>query len=210
MENDQLDGIEDAVDYIAKLRQAENKSELAVGRRVLVIGGGMTAIDIAVQSKRLGAEEVTIAYRRGPEHMNASLYEQQLALTSGVIIRHWLSPKTLLENNGRISEVAFDYTTLDADGRLVMTGEDCVLKADVIFKAIGQKVAWESLGDTADAIELASGRIRVNENRKTSLADVWAGGDCIEGGEDLTVSAVQDGKLAAINMHNFLSSQGKR
>jgi glutamate synthase (NADPH/NADH) small chain len=90
MEAEALSGVEDAVAFIARLRQAAHPGEIAIGRRVVVIGGGMTAIDIATQAKRLGAEEVTIVYRRGAEAMNASRYEQELAQTSGVLIRHWL------------------------------------------------------------------------------------------------------------------------
>ncbi len=78
------------------LRQAEDLAALPVGRRVVVIGGGMTAIDAAVQSKLLGAEEVTICYRRGKEHMNASEFEQDLAASKGVTIRHWLQPKRVV------------------------------------------------------------------------------------------------------------------
>jgi len=79
-----LNGVENAVDFIARLRQAENLSELQVGRRVVVVGGGMTAIDAAVQTKLLGAEDVTVVYRRAQANMNASQYEQELAQTNGV------------------------------------------------------------------------------------------------------------------------------
>ena len=85
LDGEQLEGVANAVDYIAALRQAPDKASLPVGRRVVVIGGGMTAIDIAVQSKALGAEEVTMVYRRGQENMNASGYEQEFAQTRGVI-----------------------------------------------------------------------------------------------------------------------------
>ena len=87
LDDERLEGVANAVDYIATLRQAPDKAALPVGRRVVVIGGGMTAIDIAVQSKALGAEEVTMVYRRGQEHMNASRYEQEFAQTRGVTIR---------------------------------------------------------------------------------------------------------------------------
>jgi glutamate synthase (NADPH/NADH) small chain len=204
LDNDQVEGVVDAVKYIAALRQADNKTELPVGRKVLVIGGGMTAIDIAVQSKRLGAEEVTIAYRRGNEQMGASQLEQDYARTSGVVIRHWLAPDRLLMSGDRVSGVQFEYTCLDDDGKLKGTGKRCELDADIVFKAIGQSVLWDAMGDTADALELERGRIGVDDNRKTSLADVWAGGDCIAGGKDLTVSAVQDGKLAAMDIDRFL------
>jgi dihydropyrimidine dehydrogenase (NAD+) subunit PreT len=204
LDNDQLDGVIDAVEYIAELRQVNRKSTLPVGRRVLVIGGGMTAIDVAVQSKRLGAEEVIIAYRRGQQHMNASQHEQDFAQTSGVNIRHQLAPKRLLLNGSRVSGVEFEYTKVDAAGTLTRTGETCIIEADVVFKAIGQKVRWDDPDDTAGILDLEHGRIRVNENRKTSLPDVWAGGDCVSGGEDLTVSAVQDGKLAGIDIDRYL------
>jgi glutamate synthase (NADPH/NADH) small chain len=204
MDNDQVEGVIDAVEYIARLRQAGNKSELPVGRKVLVIGGGMTAIDVAVQSKRLGAEEVTIVYRRGEQQMGASQYEQDFAQTSGVSIRRWLAPERLLLTGDRVSGVRFEYTRLDDDGKLKGTGDTCELDADIVFKAIGQQVSWDAMGDTAQAIELERGRIAVDDNRKTSLPDVWAGGDCVNGGEDLTVVAVQDGKLAAIDIDRFL------
>lgn len=205
LENDRAEGIVDAVEYIASLRQAGNKAELPVGRNVLVIGGGMTAIDVAVQSKQLGAENVTIAYRRGPEQMGASEFEQNFAQISGVRIRHWLAPASLKMDGERVSGVRFDYTRLDDSGKLQPTEDSCEMDADIVFKAIGQQVLWESLGDTAETLEVEHGRISVNDDRKTSLNDVWAGGDCILGGQDLTVSAVQDGKVAAMDIDSFLS-----
>ena len=92
LESEDLPGVVDAVKYIADLRQTDDKSQLPVGRRIVVIGGGMTAIDVAVQSKRLGAEDVTIVYRRGQERMGASRFEQDLAQHSGVRIKHWARP----------------------------------------------------------------------------------------------------------------------
>src|SRR6185369_5790531 len=104
-DGEQIEGVANAVDYIAALRQAPDKSALPVGRRVVVIGGGMTAIDIAVQSKALGSEEVTMVYRRGQEHMNASAYEQEFAQIRGVSLRTWSKPRRLLVNAGRVSGV---------------------------------------------------------------------------------------------------------
>jgi len=204
MDSDRAEGIVDAVEYIARLRQSNSKTDLPVGRKVVVIGGGMTAIDVAVQSKQLGAEDVTIVYRRGPQQMGASKFEQDFARTSGVRIRHWLAPAQLKMDGNRVCGVRFEYTRLDENDRLQTTGDSYELEADVVFKAIGQQVLWNALGDTQDILELEHGRINVNEHRKTSLADVWAGGDCIFGGEDLTVSAVQDGKIAAMNIDRFL------
>ena len=204
LDNEQIAGVANAVDYIEGLRQATNKAELPVGRRVVVIGGGMTAIDIAVQSKALGAEEVTMVYRRGQEHMNASRYEQEFAQTRGVGVRTWAAPRTLLVSAGRVRGVEFENTREGKDGKLEGTGQTWTLDADVVFKAIGQRVLWDHLTDMAQLLELKDGRIVCDGERKTSVPGVWAGGDCVYGGEDLTVSAVQDGKLAAISIDNFL------
>lgn len=208
LDSEDVTGVEDAVEYIEILRQARDKSALPVGRRVLVIGGGMTAIDIAVQSRHLGAEEVTIAYRRGKQQMNASGYEQELAGINGVAIRHWLAPRALLVEAGHARGVRFERTALDREERLVGTGETLDLTADVIFKAIGQRLAWDGLGEAADILELERGRIRVDAARRTSLPGVWAGGDCVADGKDLTVSAVEDGKRAAIDIDRYLTAAG--
>jgi dihydropyrimidine dehydrogenase (NAD+) subunit PreT len=196
LEGEQIEGVANAVDYIAELRQAERKASLPVGRRVVVIGGGMTAIDIAVQSKALGAEEVTLVYRRGQENMNASRYEQEFAQTRGVTVRLWSTPRKLLVEGARVRGVEFESTRV--------AGETYELEADMVFKAIGQKVLWKNLADTAQILELDKDRIVVDEERRTSLRGVWAGGDCVAGGKDLTVSAVQDGKLAAHSIDKFL------
>ena len=185
IDGEDLDGVENAIEYIAALRQAEDKSTLPVGRNVVVIGGGMTAIDVAVQSKRLGAENVHMVYRRGPEQMSASVFEQALAQTSGVRIHHHASPKRIL-GDGHVTAVEF--------------AEGLRLDADVVFKAIGQKLN----ADGYAALEQESGRIKVDEHHRTSMPKVWAGGDCVAGGDDLTVSAVQHGKLAAIDIDRAL------
>ena len=200
-EGETADGVEDAVDFIAALRQSETKSDIAVGRRVVVLGGGMTAIDAAVQAKLLGAEEVTICYRRGKEHMNASEFEQDLAASKGVAIRHWLQPKRILSRDGKVAGIELDYTALE-DGRLVTTGETGVITADHVLKAIGQTFEADGLG----IIALQSGRIVVDDEGRTSLERVWAGGDCVLGGEDLTVSAVAMGRDAAESINRVLAA----
>lgn len=205
LDNEQVDGIVNAVGYIATLRQTRQKSELPIGRRIVVIGGGMTAVDIAVQSKALGAEDVSIVYRRGQEHMKASRDEREFAQLRGVMIKHWSSPRRLLARGNRVTGVEFELTSLGEDGQLKGTQETYVLDADVVFKAIGQRVLWDKLGETAEILDLEHDRIIVDKDRKTSLPDVWAGGDCVYGGDDLTVSAVQDGKLAAISIDRFLN-----
>jgi len=192
--------VQNAIHYIADLRQAKDKSKLPVARRVLVIGGGMTAIDIAVQSRRLGAEQVTLAYRRGPDEMGASEFEQHLAQTNNVAMMYWVVPQDIKHNDGGAVTVTLARTSLDAKGHLVTSEVMQALEVDVIFKAIGQK-----LNDSAlQQLKLQNGRIAIDASHATSLEKVWAGGDCVAGGEDLTVTAVQHGKIAAIAIDRSL------
>jgi glutamate synthase (NADPH/NADH) small chain len=201
-------GVDNAVDFIAELRQAADLAKLPVGRRVVVIGGGMTAIDAAVQSKLLGAEEVTICYRRGQEHMNASEYEQELATVNGVVIRHWLQPKRVVAGDGKVAAIEMEYTAMKG-GKLAGTGETVVLAADQVFKAIGQAFEGAALNGSGPAIALEGGRIKVDAEGRTSIPGVWAGGDCILGGDDLTVSAVAQGRDAAESIHRALTANGR-
>ncbi len=189
-----LAGVVDAVEFISTLRQASDRATVPVGRRVVVIGGGMTAVDAAVQSKLLGAERVEMVYRRGPEHMGASRAEQDLARTRGVTILHWLAPVELLGEGGCVRAVRFERQRLAA-GRLEPTGEECILEADMVLKAIGQRLGNPVLRQSG--LALRDGRIAVDASGRTSLAGVWAGGDCIAEGQDLTVDAVAHGLRAA-------------
>jgi glutamate synthase (NADPH/NADH) small chain len=198
----ELAGVLDAVDYIAELRQAGDKSRLKVGRRVVVVGGGNTAIDIAVQIKKLGAEDVTLVYRRGPHHMSATHHEQEFAQISGVKIKHWAKPTRLIANNGTIAGMEFEYTRLDMGGKLEGTGETFALECDQVFKAIGQTLTLP--GD----LKSEKGKIVVDAHFRTSVPKVWAGGDCVTSGTDLTVQSVQDGKLAAHAIDQAFREQG--
>lgn len=204
IEGESLAGVLDAVDYIAELRQAKDLTTLPVGRSVVVIGGGMTAIDIAVQTKRLGAEEVTIVYRRGQEQMKASRYEQELAQTSGVRLKFWAVPSRIVGADGHARLVEFKRVAPGPGGTLTETGESFTLEADQVFKAIGQKFLPEGIVEAG--IKLQNGRIAVDAERRTSVPGIWAGGDCIAGGEDLTVVAVEDGKIAAEAIHRYLTA----
>jgi len=201
IDNEQADGMENAVNFIARIRQ-EDLQTLPIGRRVVVIGGGNTAIDIAVQIKRLGAEYVTLVYRRGRADMGATLFEQELAQTSGVLIKTWASPCQLIVDNAGVNAVTFEYTQKNDQGRLSGSGDFFTLEADQVFKAIGQR--FDPAGcDFKECPVIENGRIEVDDDRRTSLPGVWAGGDCIAG-RDLTVVAVQDGKLAAENINREL------
>ncbi len=202
-------GVSNAVDFIAELRQASDLASLPVGRRVVVIGGGMTAIDAAVQSKLLGAHEVTIAYRRGKDDMNASEWEQDLAASKGVVIRHNVRPVRVLSDAGRVTGIEFEYTSLGEAG-LVGTGETFIVPCDQVFKAIGQTFIAGALNGSGAAVELVNGRIRVDDEGRTSMPKVWAGGDCVvDAREDLTVSAVAAGRDAAESIHRALTANGR-
>ena len=194
-------GVGNAVEFIAGLRQAGDFAAVPVGRRVVVIGGGMTAVDAAVQSRKLGAEEVTIVYRRDQPRMPASAYEQEWAQRNGVNIRTWSVLKTLDTSMEHIEGVTFAEVQ-EVGGRLEVTGRHWSIEADTVLKAIGQTLV---LADpTLATLALQSGRIAVDAEGRTSLAGVWAGGDCTAGGQDLTVEAVEHGKVAAYSIDRAL------
>ena len=189
-----LPGVRDAVDFIAELRQWPDR--ITVGRRVVVIGGGNTAIDAATQSSRLGADEVTIVYRRGPEAMSATPVEQDWAKTNDVTVRHWSAPVRVVAADGRATGLEIVRTQ---DGQ---EGEHSVLEADLILKAIGQHFRPAPLDGSG--IGMIGGRIAVDPaTGATTLPGVYAGGDCVPG-PDLTVHGVQDGKRAAAAIHALL------
>lgn len=202
VEGRELEGVSDAVHFIARLRQEQDYASISVGRSVVVIGGGMTAIDAAVQARMLGAQDVTIAYRRSQQQMNASEYEQQLAQIHGVTIKTNISPVKIIARNDVVAGVEFEYTT-QTDDSLAGTGEMTVIDADQVLMAIGQ--TFDASSAEAFGLSMSNRRLQVDDQRKTSHEKIWAGGDCIAAGDDLTVWAVQDGKLAAESIHRSLS-----
>jgi glutamate synthase (NADPH/NADH) small chain len=202
-------GLMAAVDYIAALRQAEDLAALPVPRRAIVIGAGNTAIDMAVQLKRLGAEEVTLVYRRGFDAMSATGHEIEIAKTHFVRMRTWAAPlEVLLDELGRVCGMRFEETRLQ-DGRLVMTGGIIEIAADAVFKAIGQGMGLAALVDPLAREIEHSDKIHVDACFRTALPGVYAGGDCVAPGQDLTVQAVQHGKLAALAIHHDIQSKAE-
>ncbi len=197
LSGEEKDHVIDAVSFIHNLRQTKDLSTLPVGRHVVVIGGGMTAVDAAVQSKLLGAQNVHLVYRRGRERMNASKYEQDIAASRGVNIITNAEPTRII-GNGAVQEIEFSYTV---DGLLGLqrTDDTFRLKADQVFKAIGQ-----SLTGVPSLLKIDGRKIAVSENGKTSHAKIWAGGDCASHGDDLTVTAVAQGRDAAEDIHRTL------
>lgn len=190
------DSVIDAVAFIETLRQTDDLATLPVGRNVVVIGGGMTAVDAAVQSKLLGAQNVTIAYRRGRDAMSASRYEQDLAASHGVQLLFNVQPKAVL-GSGASAQIELEYTAV-TNGKLSGTGETLRLNADQVFSAIGQTLS------TDGGLALEGRKIAVSDTGRTSRDNVWAGGDCASGGNDLTVTAVAEGRDAAMDIHATL------
>lgn len=187
-------GVTDAVDFIADLRQAGDMGSVPIGRDVVVIGGGMTAVDAAVQAKLLGALNVTLVYRRGRDRMNASAFEQDLAASKGVrIVTH--AVPIAVHGNGSVREIEFEYV----DDAMKGSGQMLRLAADQVFKAIGQTLEGDGLPT------LEGRKIKVDAAGRTSVKGVWAGGDCASGGDDLTVTAVAEGRDAAMDIHARLT-----
>ena len=202
-------GFAAAIDYIATLRQAGDLAALPVPRRAIVIGAGNTAIDMAVQLKRLGAEEVTLVYRRGFEAMSATGHEIDIAKAHFVRMRTWAAPlEVLLDDAGRVRGMRFEETRLQ-DGRLVSTGGIIEIAADAVFKAIGQSMGLAALTDPLAREIERSDKILVDDGFRTALPGVYAGGDCVAPGQDLTVQAVQHGKLAALAIHHDIQSKAE-
>jgi len=210
LDGENMPGVLNAVDYISELRQSKNYGELKVGRSVVVIGGGNTAIDIAIQSKSLGAEEVALVYRRGSEDMSATPYEQELSKTRGVQVRYWSKPVAIEGDAQGVSAVTFEKTRKNAKGELEGTGEKFKIECDMVFKAVGQLLVKGFTGEASEVLELAKNKIKVNDQKETSLKGVYAGGDCIAHPEDLTVAAVQDGKLAAYAIDEALMGRKQK
>jgi glutamate synthase (NADPH/NADH) small chain len=205
-----LAGVRDAVDFIAELRQTADLSTLTMPARVVVLGGGNTAIDAAVQAARLqtahlGAGSVTLAYRRGEGQMTATHWELDLARANGVQVRFWSAPVAFtgaFTGTGAVTGVTLETTRLVEGGALEGTGETETVPADLVLKAVGQTLRAEDL----DSVDLHNGRVAVRDGYRTSHPKVFAGGDCIWNGPDLTVRAVEDGKRAAAAIHDAIHS----
>jgi dihydropyrimidine dehydrogenase (NAD+) subunit PreT len=125
-------------------------------------------------------------------------------------MRTWAAPKdVLLDDAGRVRGMRFE-TTVMKDGRPVGTGETFEIEADAVFKAIGQSMDASSLSDPmASTITRDGDKIHVDGQFRTKLAGIYAGGDCVAPGQDLTVQAVQHGKLAAHAIHNDIQSKAE-
>jgi glutamate synthase (NADPH/NADH) small chain len=198
-------GLLAATEYIRELRQSDDLSQLPVAERCIVLGAGNTAIDMAVQMSKLGARDVNLVYRRGFEEMGATEHEQDIAKANQVRLLTWAQPDAVLLNEqGQVRGMRFARTRVE-NGRLQNTGQTFELVADAIFTAIGQAFDGQALSDPlARELKREGERIWVDAQQQTSVPGIYAGGDCTALGQDLTVQAVQHGKLAAEAIHSHL------
>jgi dihydropyrimidine dehydrogenase (NAD+) subunit PreT len=200
-----LEGVIDAISFIYDIR-SKGYSQVKVGEKVAVIGMGMTAIDAATQAKRLGAKEVTMLYRRTQEEMPCTEVELNIAKLDGCQIVWLAAPKEVFGVDGKVSQIVCSTMVLgepDASGRRspVDTGETITLDVDMVIKAAGQ-MPFEALV-AQNALSNSYGKIITDGKGVTSIAGVFAGGDCVNGGKEV-VDAVQAGKDGAAGILQYL------
>ena len=207
-----IDGEEaviDGLEFIEASKVAAKK--LSVGRNVIVIGAGNTAVDCATIARRLGAERVTMVYRRTDREMSCYAYEYDFARKEGIEFRFLTQPARVVLKGGHpvgLECLRMELGAPDNSGRpspKPVKGSEFVLAADQIIKAIGQNKLTLAV---LLGLKTTKGFIDVDANFKTNVAGIYAVGDCIRSsGVASTVMAVQDGKLAATAIHQQLSSQ---
>ena len=183
-------GVYDALHFIALVKKRDWQS-VPIGKTVVVIGAGNTAIDAVTQAKRLGAEKVLMIYRRTEKDISAYNYEYELAKKDGIEFVWQTFPLEIL-GNGKVT--GLKCKKLD--------GTEFEIACDMVIKAIGQQkqvTFLQQLGVELDE----KGRVAINESMQTSNPKIFAGGDCVNGGAE-AVDAAQMGKLAAIGIHENL------
>lgn len=183
--------------------------EVAVGRRVVVIGCGNTAIDAVTQAKRLGAEQAIIVYRRGERDMPAYRYEYELAKKDGAEFVFHAAPVEIMGDDGHVTGIKVARTERDAEGRLQIIPDSAyVIPCDMVIKALGQEKMQQMLNTLLPDLELErNGAIKHDPvTGQTNLPHVFAGGDAANGGSEV-VNAVGEGKKAARGIHHFLTGE---
>jgi len=197
-----LENVIGAVEFVEKIRMKHHKN--SVPKRVVVLGGGNTAMDAASESARMGAESVTLAYRRGKEEMGAYHFEYDLAKGVGVKGLFNVAPVEI-SGNGKVQSIKF-IRTKESNGKMeTIPGSEFTIECDAVIKATGQSKQVELL-KMIDGLSLdAKGKITVNESFQTGNKKYFAAGDSVSGGQEV-VNAVADGKRAANGILNWINS----
>jgi len=190
-----------ATEYIETLRMQHANAQ--AGNRVIVLGGGNTAMDAASESARMGASNVILAYRNAKENMSA--YEFEYDLAKGVGVKGWFNvqPKAILGENGAVSGVQFIRTEV-VDGKLTeIAGSEFEEPCDMVIRATGQEKQRNWLSQI-NGLELdARGCIVVDESFQTTNPKYFAGGDAVNGGAEV-VNGAFEGKVAANGIASWL------
>lgn len=198
-----LAGVLDGLEFIEETK-VKDLAKIKYGNRICVIGAGNTAIDCATIARRLGAERVTMVYRRSEAEMPAYHFEYQFALKEGVSFMFLTQPIEVV-GNGKVEGlkcVRMDLGEPDASGRrspYPVKDSEFIVPCDMLIKAIGQEKPKDVISMLASyGIKEEKGYIKVDANNRTDNPKIFAGGDCVRShGEASTVMAVQDGKIAA-------------
>ncbi|QRG65315.1 NAD(P)-dependent oxidoreductase [Brevibacillus choshinensis] len=214
IEGEELEGVLDAISLVEETKTKPLANDM-VGKKVVVIGAGNTAIDAATCSKRLGAEIVQILYRRTANEMSCYQFEYEFAKQDGVEFRWLVAPSRILGENGRVKGLELTKMELgepDAKGRkrpVPISGSEFVIEVDFVVKAIGQERHVSLI--EAFGIQHQKGVVSVQDaTYRTSNPKVFAAGDIIFGGgktDAMVVDAANHGKRAAHAIHNALSDQ---
>lgn len=208
IEGEDTPGVWEALDFIFQTH-VKPLDQCKCGRHVLVIGGGNTAVDVATAAVRLGAESVTIAYRRGESEMPAFKYEYELTKADGIRWVFNAAPHRVVASGSALTGVEFLRTRLVGEGRSakleLIPGDTFTIPCDMAVKALGQEPLIELLG-AIQGLKVDRGRVVVDPSTgATSVPKLFAGGDCISKGGEV-VDAVQQGKIGAAGIHAFLSA----
>lgn len=210
-----LQGCRDALSFIEETK-SKRFGEVQIAKRIAVIGGGNTAIDVVTAARRLGAEEVYMVYRRGPEEMSAFDYEYELAKKDLVMFWWQAVPVRVIDDgHGRVAAlecVRTEKGAKDARGRnsfVPVSGTEFRLDVGMVVKALGQKRKTDFLAQIA-GLELKNGCVVVDSQTMcTTNPKYFAGGDCVNGGGEV-VDAVAHGKKAAAGIHRALEATAGR
>ncbi|MCH7818117.1 MAG: NAD(P)-dependent oxidoreductase [Candidatus Marinimicrobia bacterium] len=205
-----LNGIHDTIDFVKKYK-TNPPGETAVGKNVIVIGGGNTSVDAATAAKRLGADTVTVLYRRSESEMPAFAHEYEHAKADGVNYQWLTNPIAFMGDTDveAVKCIRMELGEPDDSGRrqpISVPGTEFTIPADMVFLALGQ-VADKEFIKSIPEVGFSNGKIVADpKNGKTSNPRIFAGGDVVHGAKEV-VNAVQAGKLAAYEINKFLSDE---
>lgn len=203
LDGENLKGVIGAVEFVEELRM--NQERVTVPDRVVVIGGGNTAMDAASESARMGASDVTLVYRRNKAAMGAYDFEYKLAVSAGVRGVFSAQPKEILSNNGNAIGVRFVKTEL-VEGKIqFIENSEFDVDADLVILATGQAKLL-SLFDKISNLEIERKKIKVNDAYQTSNPIYFAGGDAVNGGAEV-VNAAYEGKMAALGIDQMITKK---